>query len=119
MYQLKSDDSQEKRPPDDPLIRGWTWSKWVLAMTPDKCNNFRRETDEYMWPGYKLTRTEFQRQFSNVQQPCGIYEGKARYTVTGIEYVVYTGSTCRSKSGNFIDRIYEYCIDGHTKNFID
>ena len=113
--------TRERISPNDPLIQGWVWSQWVLAMTPDKRNsNFRRRTtEEYDRPGYKVTKTELKHQFGN-QNPCGIYEWMARDTETQAEYVVYIGSTCRRKSGNFIDRIYEYCTNGgHKEDFIN
>ena len=101
--------TRENKLRDDPLIPGWVWSDWVLAMTPDKHSNFRRRTTEKYErrPGYKITKTELKRQFGD-QHPCGIYEWMARHTVSGRQCVVYIGSTCRSKRGNFIERIYEY-----------
>ena len=113
--------TREHIPPDDTLISGWIWSDWVVAMTPDKRNrNFRgRTTAEYVRPGYKITKEELKRQFVD-QNPCGIYEWMARHTRTGEQYVVYIGSTCRSKSGNFINRIHEYCTNGaHKEDLID
>ena len=115
--------TREKVHPDDPLMPEWApvWSQWVLAMTPYKHDdNFRRRaTKQYDRPGYKLTKTKLQEQFGD-QNPCGIYEWKARHTGTKEAYVVYIGSTCRSKNGNFIDRIWEYCTNGsHKDYFID
>ena len=100
--------TREKRSPDNALMQGWTWSEWVLVMTPDWYNGDfrRRETRECKRPGYKITKAELKRQFAHENKSCGIYEWMARYSITREEYVIYIGSTCRSKSGNFIDRIY-------------
>ena len=114
--------TREKVSPDSVLIQGWNWTQWVLAITPVWYNGDfrRRETDEYQRPGYKITKAELKHQFGNESKSCGVYEWMARHTVTKEEYVVHIGSTCRSKSGNFIDRIYEYCNDGsHKADFID
>ena len=103
-------------PHDNPLIQGWVWSNWVLAMTPGRHDNFKPRATT----GYKITEAELKRQFINQTDPCGIYEWKARHTGTNKEYVVYIGSTCRSKGGNFIGRICEYCTNGiHKKDFIN
>ena len=113
--------TREKVPLNNTLINGWVWSNWVLAMTPDLYDSdFRsRTTEEYERPGYKITKAALKRQFSD-QKPCGIYEWMARHRRTGKQYVVYIGSTCRSKRGNFIDRIYEYCTSGaHKRDYID
>ena len=112
--------TREKKSANSPLIKGWVWSDWVLAMTPDKRNNnFRsRTTEEHDRPGYKITKAELRRQFGD-QNPCGIYEWMARDTNDiKKEYVVYIGSTCRGSAGNFIDRIYEYCTNGRHKEVL-
>ena len=114
--------TREKISPDNALMEGWIWSRWMLVMTPDWYNSDfrRRETQQCKRPGYKITKAEFKRQFAHENKSCGVYEWMARHAVTREEYVVYIGSTCRNKSGNFIDRIYEYCTDGaHKANLID
>ena len=112
--------TREKMPPNTPLIRGWVWSDWVLAMTPDKRNNFKKRTTEgHERAGYKIQKTKLRQVFKG-QKSCGVYEWKARHAETQREYVVYVGSTCRSKGGNFVDRIYEYCNNGaHKGDFIN
>ena len=109
--------TREKVSLNDPLTPGWVWSNWVLAMTPDKHDNFKTRATK----GYKITETELKHQFRNqTDRPCGIYEWKARHTTTYEEYVVYIGSTCRGKEGNFIGRICEYCTNGsHKSDFIN
>ena len=114
--------TRERESPYDVLIPEWRWTPWVLAITPKKHDsNFRRrKTHEYQRPGYKITKAELTRQFDNETKSCGVYEWMARHTATRNKYVVYIGSTCRSKSGNFIDRIYEYCSNGsHKADLID
>ena len=117
--------TRERICPDHPLIDGWNWSPWVLAMIPDNDDNSGdgnfngRTTEEYDRYGRKKKKAELTREFGN-QKPCGIYEWKAKHQGTGKEYVVYIGSTCRSKVGNFIGRIYQYCTNGsHKSDYIE
>ena len=101
---------------DDPLFPEWIgkWSKWVLAMTPENQQGFRKREPKL---GYKITKTALEEAFATTLRDfsCGIYEWKACST-TGEEYVVYIGCTCRSKGGNFIERINEYCTNGSHKS---
>ena len=108
--------TREKVSPDNVLVEGWSWSQWMLAMTPKKHSDFRiRETVECWQPGYKIRKGELKCQFGYVSKCYGIYEWMARNTKTRKEYVVYIGCTCRNKRGKFIDRIYEYCSTGSHK----
>lgn len=115
--------TRETRSLNDTLFTRWSWSHWVLAMTPEQHDDFkRRKTDEYNRPGYKITKAALKHQFQSAYEKnsCGVYEWMARHTVTNKAYVVYIGSTCKSKSGNFIERIYKYCTDGsHKADLID
>ena len=107
---------REKVSPDSVLVEGWSWTQWMLAMTPKNHGDFRRrETADRRQPGYKILKEELKRQFGDVSKCYGVYEWMARHTKTRKEYVVHIGCTCRNKRGKFIDRIYEYCSTGSHK----
>ena len=109
--------TREKVSPDNVLVEGWDWTQWVLAITLgwQKYHFRSRVTNKYRQPGYKITKEELMRRLGYESKCYGIYEWMARHTVTRKEYVVYIGCTCRSKRGNLIDRIYEYCKTGSHK----
>ena len=115
--------TREKQDCDSTLIEEWVWSNWVLAMTPGQHGDFRqRSTREHVRSGYKISKDALERAFalSRRKFSCGIYEWKARSIRTNKEYVVYIGSTCRGKNGNFVERIYEYCNNGsHKADYIN
>jgi len=99
---------------NSPLFRDWNrrWSKWVLAMTPNSRRHFKIRASG---AGYRIKKKALKSKFRNQKYSCGIYEWKAKNTSTKEEYVAYIGSTCTSKRGNFITRIYQYCSDGSHK----
>ena len=112
---------RERLPCDCSLFDRWSgrWSGWVPAMTPRKNHDDfkRRATTKTDRPGYKMKKKTLKRCFKSTFR-CGIYEWKAKRAET--EHVVYIGSTCRNKNGDFIDRIYQYCTNGsHKSDCID
>ena len=102
--------------PDETAIKCGA-SDWVLAISPKQVDGFiKRTTSAHpQLRGYKITKPNLKKQLQNEVEryACGIYEWKA--TKTKKSFVVYIGSTCRGKAGNFIERIMDYCHTGSHK----
>ena len=86
------------------------WFLWILAMSANKINGFEEWSDRN---GYKISKHTLSSRFAFVRKnhACGIYEWQIKKLENNGK-VVYVGSTCVSKPGDFIDRIMQYCNNG-------
>ena len=92
------------------------WSHWKRAMVPNNSNALthrlkRRDSDQQGWMCRSIRKA-----FLYYANHCGVYEWRVRGTRDDQPtYVVYIGSTCRSKRGALRARILEYCRNGSHK----
>ena len=64
--------------------------------------------------------THIRSAFPDEARYCGIGEWRAKGTLVYKSiYIVYVGSTCRSKPGALRGRINEYCMDGLYKDLMN
>ena len=111
--------TSESSPSSSPRVRKGPPLGDMIGIGRNADDFISRATEEHERYGRKKTKALLKRDFGD-QKPCGIYEWKATHQVTKTEFVVYIGSTCRSKGGNFIDRIYQYCTNGsHKSDYIE
>ena len=90
------------------------WSDWVRAMVPDISPAGRQRYEERDTEGYMCRY--IRDAFPEYADYCGIYEWRAKGTFPNQpNFVVYIGSTCRSKPGALRKRILEYCNNGSHK----
>lgn len=90
------------------------WTEWEKAMVPQ--HDIDEETSPRGDDQFGFMCTRIKSAFRDQARHCGIYEWQVKGTLRKQpDYIVYVGSTCRSKPGALRRRIMEYCTNGSHK----